>query len=214
MTRSAVPLIALLALACGSPTITPSPSQAPLPTTPTMTIPVGPIVTRLPTPDATAVPTPEATIKEPPTAGPELFTLVSAFGEGEPIPARYTCDGADDQLPLSWSGVPEGTVELALIQHDPDAGGWVHWVVVGIPADAIGIEGPLPEGARHGVNDFGNARYDGPCPPSGNHTYVTTLFALSAPLDLGEAPTARDVRQAAREITIGQAQLRGTYRRP
>jgi Raf kinase inhibitor-like YbhB/YbcL family protein len=136
-----------------------------------------------------------------------------AFAEGEAFPARYTCDGSDDQLPLSWSGVPDGTAELALIQHDPDAGGWVHWVVVGIPANSNGVDGPLPDGARHGVNDFGRARYNGPCPPSGNHTYVTTLFALSEPLDLGDAPTARQVRQAAEDVTLATAQLRGTYRR-
>jgi Raf kinase inhibitor-like YbhB/YbcL family protein len=145
---------------------------------------------------------------------PEPFTLTSsAFAEGQPIPSEYTCDGADRQLPVSWSGVPEGTAELALIQHDPDAGGFVHWVVVGIPADATSLDEQLPDGARHGTNDFGRTRYSGPCPPSGTHTYVTTLFALSAPLDLGAAPSARDVRQAAAEVSIGQAELRGTYRR-
>jgi Raf kinase inhibitor-like YbhB/YbcL family protein len=142
-----------------------------------------------------------------------LVLTSSAFAEGERIPERYTCDGADDQLPLSWTGVPPGTVELALVQHDPDAGGFVHWVVVGIPPEFSSLGSPLPDGARHGTNDFGRARYNGPCPPSGNHTYVTTLFALSQPLELQDSPTARQVRQAAEGVTLATAQLRGTYSR-
>ena len=172
------------------------------------------------TPSAAATPTatPVASAPATPTASPILepaeFVLTSsAFTESDPIPARFTCDGADEQLPLEWSGAPEGTVEFALIQHDPDAGGFVHWVVVGIPADATSLGTPLPDGARHGTNGFGRTRYSGPCPPSGNHTYVTTLVALSEPLDLPEAPTARQVRQAIENTTLAQAQLRGTYRR-
>jgi hypothetical protein len=42
---------------------------------------------------------------------------------------------------------------------------------------------------------------------------VTTLFALSSPLELNEAPTARQVRQAADGRTIATTQLRGTFRR-
>jgi len=86
------------------------------------------------------------------------FNLSSpAFAEGGPIPKDYTCDGADQTLPVAWSGVPEGTAELALIMDDPDARGFVHWVVVGIPPTAMGIEGDgtLPAGARLGTTVTG-----------------------------------------------------------
>lgn len=216
MERVAVVTLLAVAIGCASPPVTPtSPSATP------PSIPVAPPVVTLPpspapssTAEATEAPTPTATVAVPPTNQPaELELTSSAFAEGEPIPARYTCDGADDQLPVAWSEVPDGTAELALIQHDPDAGGFVHWVVVGIPPDAAALGENLPQGARHGTNDFGNARYDGPCPASGKHTYVTTLFALAAPLELGDAPTARQVRRAADGVTIATAQLRGTYRR-
>ncbi len=154
----------------------------------------------------------------PPTAQPTetpapsvAFVLSSSeFADDDPIPTEFTCDGADRQPEVSWSGIPEGTAELALVMHDPDAGGFVHWVVAKIPPSATSLRpSELPVGAVNGLNDFGATGYDGPCPPSGNHTYLFTLFAVSAPLEIGERPTARAVRQAAQEATIGRAELRG-----
>jgi len=143
------------------------------------------------------------------------FTVTStAFAEGNPIPRENTCDGADQPLPIAWTGVPAGTTELALLMDDPDAGGFVHWVVTGIPPTASGISGgALPPGARNGRTGFGRAGYGGPCPPSGTHRYVITLYALSSPLDVATTPTAAEVRQAAAGRTLATAVLGGTYAR-
>lgn len=143
------------------------------------------------------------------------FQLTStAFVEGGGIPAEHTCDGADRPVPLAWSGTPEGTAELALVMDDPDARGFVHWVVVGIPGDACALEGGrLPAGAREGRTDFGRAGYGGPCPPSGTHRYQFTLYALSEALSISGAPTADDVRAAAAGRTLAEAQLTGRYTR-
>jgi Raf kinase inhibitor-like YbhB/YbcL family protein len=143
------------------------------------------------------------------------FTLTStAFSEGGPIPNQYTCDGANRPIPLAWSGVPTGTAELALVMDDPDARGYVHWVVVAIPpgATSIGGDAPLPAGAREGRRS-GGVGYTGPCPPSGIHHYVFNLYALSSPLALSGQPSADEVRQAAAGSTIATATLTGTYRR-
>ena len=58
----------------------------------------------------------------------------SAFGEGELIPSKYTCDGSDVSPPLKWEDPPAGTKSFALISDDPDApvGTWVHWVIFNI----------------------------------------------------------------------------------
>jgi len=142
------------------------------------------------------------------------FTVSSpAFQQGASIPTDYSCDGADKQLPVAWEGAPAGTAELALIMDDPDARGFVHWVVAGIPASASTLAEALPAGAAAGRNDFGNVGYGGPCPPSGTHRYVVTLYALSAPLGLPGAPTAASVRSAAAGKTLGTATLSGTYTR-
>ena len=68
-----------------------------------------------------------------------------AFANGQAIPRRYTEDGENPSPPLTWSGVPEGTRELALLVDDPDAPRaepWVHWVLYKVPADVR----TLPEG--------------------------------------------------------------------
>jgi Raf kinase inhibitor-like YbhB/YbcL family protein len=137
----------------------------------------------------------------------------SVFAEGGQIPRDYTCDGANSSLPLTWSGTPQGTVELALVMDDPDARGFVHWVVVGIPASARGIQGGLPTGAREGRNDFGRQGYGGPCPPSGTHRYDLTLYALSSSLGISGVPTADAVRSAAAAKTLATARLTGRYTR-
>ena len=143
------------------------------------------------------------------------FTVTSSsFAEGGPIPQKNTCDGADEPLSIAWSGVPAGTAQLALVMDDPDANGFVHWLVVGIPATASGLSGSaLPDGARDGRTGFGRTGYGGPCPPSGTHRYVITLYALSSPLDLPATPSADDVRRAAANATLATAVLTGTYTR-
>src|SRR4051794_29789079 len=71
-----------------------------------------------------------------------------AFAGGEAIPRRYTEDGEDLSPPLSWSGVPDGTRELALIVDDPDAPRaepWVHWVLYKVPADVRTLIEGIPQ---------------------------------------------------------------------
>ncbi|MDQ4003882.1 MAG: hypothetical protein M3259_08615 [Actinomycetota bacterium] len=56
-----------------------------------------------------------------------------AFELGDTIPKKYTGEGQDVSLPLRWTGLPEGTKEIALICDDPDAPGpepFVHWVIL------------------------------------------------------------------------------------
>jgi Raf kinase inhibitor-like YbhB/YbcL family protein len=152
------------------------------------------------------------------------FTLRSAaFAEGGSVPKSYTCDGADQSPPLSWTDVPAGTKSLALIVEDPDApsGTFVHWVLFNLPADTSELSAGtshqtiLANGARQGRNDFRRVGYGGPCPPRGStHRYIFRLLALDAPLDLTPGATASEVRSAATGHIIGQAELMGTYGRP
>src|SRR5260370_10637299 len=67
--------------------------------------------------------------------GQAMQVTSTAFREGETIPKQYTADGKNVSPPLQWSGVPDGTVSLALICDDPDAprGTWVHWVLFNLP---------------------------------------------------------------------------------
>jgi len=137
-----------------------------------------------------------------------------AFGEGEAIPSVYTCDGQDRSPPLAWDGAPDGTAALALIVDDPDARGFVHWVLADIPGDHTSLA--AGEGDSMGVpgrNDFGRIGWGGPCPPSGEHRYVFTLYALSEPLGLSGTIDSGSVRGALGNRVLAQATLTGVYRR-
>ena len=145
----------------------------------------------------------------------------SAFGSGEMIPAKYTCDGADFSPQLEWSGSPAGTRSFALICDDPDApmGTWVHWVIYDIPptatmlAEGITREKDLPGGGTQGINDFRKIGYGGPCPPGGTHRYFFKLYALDAMLGLKPGITKDHLLTAMRGHILGEAQIMGTYKR-
>ena len=146
------------------------------------------------------------------------FTLSSPdFGEGQPIPRRYACDGDDASPPLAWSGAPGEAAALALVMDDPDAGGFVHWVVFDMTASASGSLptgwSRSPDASPQGTNAFGRVGYGGPCPPSGTHRYDFRLLALGQELALAGAPTAQQVLDAAAGHIVGEARLTGTYRK-
>ena len=50
-----------------------------------------------------------------------LKVFSSAFGKGEWIPAKYTCEGENKNPPLEISAVPKQAAALVLIVEDPDA---------------------------------------------------------------------------------------------
>ena len=152
------------------------------------------------------------------------FKLSStAFTDGAEIPVRYTCQGDNASPPLAWSMVPAGTRSLALIIDDPDApdarapkAPWVHWVVFAIPPEVRGLNenaatNGLPPGARQGTNDWKKVAYGGPCPPSGRHRYVHTLYALDADLPTLALPTRAELEVAMKGHVLAEARLVGTF---
>lgn len=105
-----------------------------------------------------------------------------AIAEGGEFPVDNTCWGTDVSPPLGWTGVPEGTAELAVVVRDVDADGFVHWVIAGIEPATGGIaEATPPAGAVEATNDFGRAGWAGPCPSEGTHNYFVGLYALAEP---------------------------------
>jgi Raf kinase inhibitor-like YbhB/YbcL family protein len=148
------------------------------------------------------------------------FTLTSsAFRDGQAIPRDLTCDGANTSPPLAWTGVPAGAAALVLVVDDPDANGFVHWLVLDLPAADGGLPGavsPTAAKPQQGTNTFGKTGWDGPCPPSGTHHYRFVLTALTAPLALAGHPGPKavaDALAAATSNVVGEAQLTGTYHR-
>ena len=140
-----------------------------------------------------------------------------AFSDGGSIPREHTCDGRDASLPLAWTDAPADAVTLALVMDDPDAGGFVHWVVFNVTASASGSLpagfSASPDAPPQGRNGFGRTGYGGPCPPSGTHRYALRLLALDAVLPLAGTPNAAQLLAVADGHVLAEAHLSGTYRR-
>jgi Raf kinase inhibitor-like YbhB/YbcL family protein len=141
----------------------------------------------------------------------------TAFGEGDPIPEQYTCDGDEISPPLTWTGVPSDAAALALVVDDPDApsGTFTHWVVLDIPVDTSSSdEGGVPSGGTQASTSAGSAAYAGPCPPNGTHHYRFTVVALDAVLGLAEGASLDEALAAVDEHALARGTLTGTYERP
>ena len=148
-------------------------------------------------------PAPGAAAAARPVGAAGLEISSPSFTEVRPrvrIPKKNTCYADDISPPLSWSGLPEGTVSLALIADEPEernisapadysvaaSGGAVHWVLYNIPPDVTGLpEGVptttdvLPDGTVQGVNDVKEnvqIGYTGPCPPPS----IVSFYAYEA----------------------------------
>ena len=156
----------------------------------------------------------------------EFSITSSAFNPGSPIPVKYTADGNDVSPPLSFSFLPQGTQELALICDDPDAPTpepWVHWIIYNIPDDAVGLledikksaTVPQPPGAQQGKNSWSTTGYRGPAPPPahGVHHYHFKLYALDAQLILAAGLDKNALLAAIKDHILAETELVGTFQR-
>jgi Raf kinase inhibitor-like YbhB/YbcL family protein len=144
-----------------------------------------------------------------------------AFQHNLSIPTKYTCNGANVSVPLSWRDAPTETKSFALIVDDPDApnGIWVHWVIYDLPASSHALAEAIPSretlgnGAKQGVNDFGKVGYLGPCPPHGrSHRYFFKLYALDGMTALKPAATKQQLLDAMNKHILAEVELVGTYK--
>lgn len=138
----------------------------------------------------------------------------SAFKNNQPIPDLYSCLGGNVNPPLQISGVPTDAKSLALIIHDPDSpsGNFIHWTVWNIdPTTRQIVEGQAPSAANEGQTDFGKVGYGGPCPHSGNHRYVFTLYAYDKVLSIHPNTKPVEIQKIMAENPIAKTELVGTF---
>jgi Raf kinase inhibitor-like YbhB/YbcL family protein len=142
-----------------------------------------------------------------------VFTLQSpGFENGQEMPQKYGKKAQNVSPPLEWDDAPEGTrsFALALVDIDPVARDYVHWLVAEINPQ----QNSLPEGAG-GARSSGFVEvepYIGPFPPSGTHDYEFTLYALSTErLGVRPGATLRHFRQAAEQNSLATATLIGKF---
>jgi hypothetical protein len=106
--------------------------------------------------------------------GPSITLTSTAFNPDGPLPVQFTCDGDGVSPPLAWTGVPKNATGLTLTVTDPDANGFVHWRVEGIPPH----DGQVAQGANPAGGAVSQA-WRPACPPKGAglHHYVFKITA-------------------------------------
>lgn len=147
-------------------------------------------------------------IKDLSVSSPDIASL-------ERIPEPFAGRDSDRAPRLAVTGLPEGTVELTIALHDPDAPmprGFTHWITHGItPEQAARLNG---DDGRMGPNSLGEPAYVGPFPPAGHglHHYYFWVYALNTHVE-GE-PSLEEFLDTYGENVIEQARLVGTYSTP
>ena len=143
--------------------------------------------------------------------------------DAEKFPAKYTNDGENYSPPLRWSGVPDGTVELAVTMINDSSRlsePFVHWIVYKIPSSVD----RLPEGFKHekdpaapldilqGTNSLGNTGYNGPWGVAGRRMhYRFRIFALDSALLLQPGLDRKKLMDAIASHIIDEADFEATY---
>jgi len=189
---------------------------------------------------AAACSSPKAAVSEEATALPTATQTMAATAEPSPAPTEepapfcVTSSGIVDgvigdaygtraeqkehgipsrSLPLAFTGIPSGTMFLALSMIGPDGGDWVHWLAVNLAVSDLTENASidLAEKMIQGKNDFGFTGYGGPTPPSGTHTYIITVYALSESVSLDNGFSLEEFGQAIDGKVLATAELQGDY---
>jgi Raf kinase inhibitor-like YbhB/YbcL family protein len=169
---------------------------------------------------------PLAVVQKGVSGGAAMEISSTAFKDRGKIPIQYVMPGAGGKnisIPLAWRNIPPATKSfaLAIIDPHPVAQNWVHWLVINIPSQANSLEEgastkKMPLGSVELKNSFGDIGYGGPQPPkgTGDHPYVTTLYALNVEkLDLGANTSLSAFKKAIEGKVIGSASVTGMFGR-
>jgi phosphatidylethanolamine-binding protein (PEBP) family uncharacterized protein len=146
----------------------------------------------------------------------EILITSPAFANGHPIPARYTCAGADVSPPLQWSRLPTGAKELFVIALDVRNGGHnsVVWALGGIhPSVGQIAAGAIPAGAVVGIERAGKAAWGGVCGAKGERHHIAFLvYALRSKLHLKPGFNPLLIRRGLKSATISTGVTIASYR--
>ena len=147
--------------------------------------------------------------------GPQFSVSSTTFTDGGVLPIRMADNsrggftgGTNTSPHIAWTNPPTETKAFAIVMEDQQATNYPHWNRL--------ITFSSTRSVSEAVGSV--TGYLGPRPPSGTHTYIIEVFALSS--DPGIIPAAaggarrtefRDV-MATRGITIlGSATITGTF---
>lgn len=146
----------------------------------------------------------------------DLKVTTPAFEFGQRMPDKHAYDTENLSPELTWSGTPDGTQEIAVICHDPDAPlpyGFTHWIVYGIPPETTRLAEGDGDHFTQGVTNFGSTGYGGPAPPPGHgpHHYYFWVYCLDQPLNAQAGLGRLDLLDRMSGHIIEQNRIVGIY---
>ena len=164
---------------------------------------------------------------------PDTIAVTSSiFDHHGTVPEENSAYGDNTSIDLSWSNLPEGTVQLAMICDDPKVveigmmpEPFVHWVVYNIPGSASGLPSGMPadaqvslaglEGTINGLNGTRRSGYFGPRPPANGqlHAYHFRVYALDSDLGLEAGLNKAQLLEAIDGHVLATGMLMGHYER-
>lgn len=148
-------------------------------------------------------------------SGPILIVTSTDFDDGAELDHVFfanawgQCSGDNVNPQLSWEGAPEGTVSFAITMRDLSASDWSHWIHANIPASITSVDTGGSESLEgiSGRNAAFEVGYFGPCPPSPDHRYEFTVWALDTMLELPDEPTYPDFFHASKDHILAQGSI-------
>ena len=150
---------------------------------------------------------------------PAGLNVSTPFVDGSTIELRYTCDGSNAAPPISWTGIPEGTQEIAIALVDEtditNGRPFINWVMTGIDPETAGIdENEVPPGAVQALNFFGDVGYTGPCPdPAFSSDFTLSVFAIEQQLEFVDGTPAAQMLDLLEPLALAIAEVPGTATR-
>jgi len=136
------------------------------------------------------------------------------------IPSQFTCDGANQSPPLTWSAPPKGTQSWVILLEASGQTPRVHWLIYDLPASLRQLPAAVPDqpfltqGGLQAKNDFGQYGYRGPCQADSADSYLLKLYAVSSLLDLPPGVRPRELRAALQSQILAETSLTIRYPPP
>jgi Raf kinase inhibitor-like YbhB/YbcL family protein len=144
-----------------------------------------------------------------------VFTVKSpAFDDGQEMAQKYGKEAGNVSPPLEWEDAPRGTrsFALALVDIDPIARNYVHWLVADIDPKISSLPEAVSGDRTSAFNEI--KPYIGPFPPYGTHDYEFTVYALRTDrLGVRHGANLHEFRQAAERESLAAATLIGKFTR-
>ena len=145
------------------------------------------------------------------------FISSSEIANGGQIPITETCDWKNVSPSLIFDRIPSDAKSLAVVVEDVTTKPkpFTHYLLFNINPTTLEIQSDqVPDEAIVGTNDFGNSKYEGPCPPQGEtHDYYFKLYTLDKILDLSDMSKRPDFDKAIEGHVLSKGSFHGLYTR-